>query len=222
MISIVVTILLAGVCSGALFATLKVLRSQASKEVGKERDVFKAEIAKFDDAIEVALSSLSGMSPLSDVRELEEKRKKIAADFDVERGKVTKLEGDLAALQKKVDKQEARHNELKKGKEDADRIADDIRANQEKLLAESKKLESELGQSKAQMSALVSSLPLDADQRAAIKEITDAVEKLGEQLKTLMEVNEVTSGRFLALQTQYSELEKEYRKLVDKELSGEG
>jgi len=204
-----------------MFVTLKSLRAQASKAVGKESDTVREQIRTLEGAIERSLSYVSPMAPLGEVKELEGQRGVILQQFEVEQGKVKNLEGDLQVLQKKVDKQEARHNELKKGKEDADRIADEIRTNQETLLLQTKRLESELDQSKAQLTAFSSNSALTADQKAGMAEIQATVEKLLVQLQALREVNEDTTGRFLALQTQYSDLEKEYRKLIDRELSGE-
>lgn len=57
----------------------------------------------------------------------------VLGDLQQEQAKLKKLEQDLADLQAKVDKQEAHHNELKKGKEDCDRVANEIRGTQDQV-----------------------------------------------------------------------------------------
>jgi chromosome segregation ATPase len=208
-------------CTVALYAVLRYLRAEASKAVGKEREVFDIESEKLNGIIDGAIAKLGEMRSLDELNALEEKKAAIHSEFEAEKEKVKKIESELASLQGKVDKQEARHNELKKGKEEADRVADEVRSNKERLIAEAARLEQELVQSNSQMTTLAGELNLDAGQEAAFAEIQATLSNIAAQLSDSHKIHDHTSSRFLSLQTQYSELEKEFRKLVDKELSGD-
>lgn len=60
-------ILILPICTGVFYATLKTLRSQATKAVGKERDQIRGEIEKYDHAIARAVEHLRGMASLDDL-----------------------------------------------------------------------------------------------------------------------------------------------------------
>ena len=101
-------------------------------------------------------------------------------------------------------------------------MADSVRARKEELKSEYVRLESELENSLSQLSALSSEVTLTSDQQIGIKKIHGALEKTREQLNLLNEIYTQAQSRFLNLEAQYGELEKEFTKLVEKELSGEG
>jgi chromosome segregation ATPase len=217
---LIVLILAGGLSTAAILFSVRVFSQQSSKSFGKDRDILKAESAKFDGIIERAAEYTRTMISLDEVKTIEAKKTQVLQVVAEERSRVKRVEQDLEQLQVKVDKQEAKHNELKKGKEDAERLADDIKANKERLLSEAKKLQDELQQSKSQMETILSEVDLNEEQISALKDITTSIEKMGAQMKELADIHTQSSGRFVNLQKQFSELEKEFRKLVDKELSG--
>lgn len=76
-------------------------------------------------------------------------------------------------------------------------------------------------ESRSRVSALTADAAFSDEQREVLERLGDSLKGMAKHLDSLIENHVQSTERFLNLQTQYSELEKEYRKLVDKELSGE-
>ncbi len=221
MVSIILSFIITGlVVTGLLFLALQFFSSSITKSVGKDREQISEEIRLLDVAIKTAVAELTEMLPLDDLKAVEAQILEKQKELEIENTKLKKLEGDLGVSQGKVDAQEGKHNDLKKGKEDAQQAAVEMKSLYESVLAETKQLESQLNIAKTELEAIEAQPGLTADQKSAIRGIDASLKKLQQQLKDMNEVYEQASQRFFNLHTQHSELEKEYRKLVDKELGG--
>ena len=221
-IPIFATFLVAGTATSVgLVVVNRKLKEKLVGSVSETQESLIEKSEKVESAIQRAVAAIEDMVPLEQLLELEKKKKRANVELKSERERLGRMENSLGDMQRSVDGQEARHNELKQGKEECQRIADDLRANNAERQAEYKRLESQLEVSIAQMDTLADEVDMTAEQRAAMAELNNSLENSSQQLKNLAETYEQASARFLNLQNQYDELEKEFRKLVDKELSGE-
>ena len=126
----------------------------------------------------------------------------------------------LQQAQSNVDTREAAHNKIKMGKEDCDRIADELRGNRESLLSQAQKLEKELEVSKTQMTVLAGETGLTAEQQRTVNDLNQHLSLAAMQFKETHDVFQQASQRFLNLQAQYAQLEKEFKNLVEQQMSG--
>jgi len=207
------------VATGVVFFVFRTLSKQASASVGKERDVIANEIQIYDDAIERAVIKLDTMVSLDEKVQLAAEQANLQKALDVEKGKVKKIQADLQSLQERVDQQEAKHSELKRGKEESDALAKSLRENKQRLVDEAGTL------SKACLEIVsgfsVVSSKISKEQLAELEEIEETTKTASVQLKEFSEFYSRAATRFVNLEKQYAELEREFRKLLDKALTGE-
>jgi chromosome segregation ATPase len=221
--STLITAIIAGVIFlGAAFVLQKYLAAkQRGAGISSNIGEVEEKISDTDAAIQNALAHVESMMPLAKLKEREEELEGLNQQLGVEREKLEKLDKQVEKLQKTIEEEESAHNELKKGREEASTLADDVRANKERLASEYQQLESELKQSLSNLEALNTEVDLTADQQIAVDKIQGALESARVQLSTLSEMHSQAATRFTNLEAQYVELEKEFTKLVEKELSGE-
>lgn len=219
MLSILTLVLSGSLATGISFLVFRNLSKQATTSVGKERDVIASEIQLFDESTENALSKLEQMVSLDEKIKLEQESAAIQKSVDIERGKVNKIQKDLQSLQERVDQQEAKHSELKRGKEESDVLAKSLRDNRQKFVDEAVSLAQACDSVIANFSAVSSKLSKES--LAEIQDLEETFRLSSIQLKEFSEFYSRAANRFINLEKQYSELEREFRKLLDKALIGE-
>ena len=221
MLTTFITLFIFGIiATAAVVFRLRGTNSKGQAELSSEMDKQADIIRKFDTAIIAGLTYVEPMTPLGEAIEREHSIAGLRGELATESAKLGTLDAQLSKLQKAVEDAEAAHNELKKGKEDAQTLADEIRGRKEQLAAEASRIASELIQSQAQLDLIAGEVTLTREQRSALNSVKAAVEGTNNQLMALNEIYSVAAARFTNLETQYSELEKEFTKLVEKELSG--
>lgn len=219
---ILITSILTGILfSGGVYLLNRILSSGQGDSVATEVVEREQEAAELEKNLEAALNYGESMSPLSDSLAKEEEIQTLLEQLAGEREKLSALDKQVEGLQQTVEQEEAAHNELKKGKEEAVELAHSVAARKDELHAEFARLEGELEQSLAQLSALAGEVSLTAEQQTALNKINTALERGRAQLNTLNEIYTQAETRFLNLEIQYSELEREFTKLVEKELSAD-
>ena len=218
---LVTTVIGAVLFAGGIFVLDRIFKAKKGASVGKDVAVFEEQVGSLTSAIEKSLSYVEEMQPLENAKDLESQIEGLERELAGEREKLAKLDKQVEALQSSVEAEEAQHGELKRGKDEATALANEIRSRQDEMGLEYNRLENELEQSLAQLSALSGEISLNPEQKSALKKITTAMEKSREQLTVLVDLHTQARNRFLSLETQYAELEREFTKLVEKELSGE-
>lgn len=218
MLNLVITIIVLLVATIVVLRYSKYLSEKASKIKDADTATIKSEIYHCDQATKKALSKLNSMMSLNDKIEVEQVISEQEVAIEAENSRLIKIQEKLSTLQAEVARQEEKIAQLKKGKEESFRLADDVRSKSEALEAERNRLEAELNNSKDQMIALKSELELTSAQASAIDEIYKAIDEASSRLMELSDSHQIASERFLNLQIQYEELEKEYSKLIAKEL----
>ena len=220
--------LIIGVSLG-LGALLFLALTVASKMIANKASVTgsSAEVKLIDSSIdalnkniEAALSYANNLVPLSNYTELVKKSEEFENNLATERSKLELLDAKLAEIQKKVTIEEQNHSSLKKGREDAIDLATSIREKKSQLEAEQKRLNEELTNSRNQLDVLSNEMNLTPEQEIGLNQIKAALKNSQEQLGSLSQTYKQSSTRFATLHGQYSDLEKEFTKLIEKDLGG--
>ena len=206
--------------TAAVFVASRKFRGSITKGISDQLVGVTGRTKALDEAIQRAFSRTEGMVPYGDLITLRNEHQTVLDKKVAEAQKLATLEGKLQQAQGNVDIREANHNKIKMGKEDCDRIADELRANRETLVSQAKKLENELEVSKTQMNVLTGEMGLTAEQQRAVNDLNQHLGLASMQFKETHEVFQQASQRFLNLQAQYQQLETEFKNLVEQQMSG--
>lgn len=216
------TIVLGIVFSGIVFALMKYFQKKKESTGSGENMVgIEGEIQSMSDTIERGLSYCRDMIPYSKLKSRKADIERFNQQLSEERGKLEKLDKQVESLQGTIEVEESSHNELKKGKEEAGELAEQLRMNKDQLEGEYTRLEAELSRSLTEVSALSSEIEMTSDQKIACDKVQAGLENARLQLSTLADIYTQASTRFTNLENQYQELEGEFTKLVEKELGGQ-
>lgn len=190
----------------------------SGKAQGKDQSLVRDQLEQFDTAIQLALVRIKKMAPLDEIRKLEARLVELSQQYKKEQETLLQLSESLSRTQADSREREAQHSQIKLGREEAQRLADEIASHTVQMEAEYKRLESEIAQSKQQMEALAQEVILDAEQKKAVDEIAESLDKVGKELQNLAHARGQAAERFENLRKQYADLEREYKKLVESEL----
>jgi len=219
---IISTIVLGILFSGIVFGLIKFF--QKKKEgtgSGGNMTAIEEEINSISEAVEQGLAYCGEMIPYNKLKSREGDLEHLNRQLGEERAKLEKLDKQVEGLQGTIEVEEASHNELKKGKEEAGELAEQLRMNKEKLESEFSRLEADLTRSLTEVSALSTEIEMTSDQKIACDKVQSGLENARLQLSTLADIYTQASTRFTNLENQYQELEGEFTKLVEKELGGQ-
>lgn len=222
-ITILITSVLCGaILYGSLFVSSKLItkRASTSNSSSELKDILST-IEGIDETLSSALSYSENLIPLSNYTDLIKKKESFEDDLSNERVKLELLETKLKEVQAKVTAEEQNHASLKKGREEAIDLANAIKERKAQLESEQKRLNDELTNSMTQLDVLSNELTLTPEQEAGLNKIKSGIKSSQDQLASLSQTYKQASGRFATLHTQYSDLEKEFTKLVEKDLAGE-
>lgn len=222
--TIILALVSAVVGLAVLYAALqfgvKLLSKKQSSGASDQITSIDKTINELNTSIEAALSKFSELVSGDELDTLEKTKIELNNNLKTIETKLKSLDQALANKQKDVEKAESTHNELKRSKEAAQVLADELKSAKSLLENEHKALESELTQSLTQLETLSSELKINPQAEAGINKIKNSLTNSRTQLNNLIQVYKQGSTRFVNLQAQYHDLEKEFTKLVEKELSG--
>jgi chromosome segregation ATPase len=207
----------------AVFIVLKKLLGQKSAGGGLQTSIrnLDSQISAANEGLEQGFAHIKEMVSLDVFQAKEKELAALNKQLNSERLKLEKLDRQVEKLQASVESEEASHNDRKRGKEEAASLADQVRENTQRLASEYSRLEQELNQSLSQLTALNTEVELTNEQKIALDSVYNGVRISRDQLSTLADVHTQAALRFTNLESQYQELEKEFTKLVEKELSGD-
>ncbi len=116
MIAVILTLIICGAAAtGGLVFLLRSFANKSEKGSSGDTDEQEKVIKKVDEQIEIGLSYLAEMLPLSEALEKEKVIAGVRGELAVESKKLADLDAQLSKLQRAVEDAEAAHNELKKG-----------------------------------------------------------------------------------------------------------
>lgn len=207
-----------GLFVAGFWLLLKFCRKNSQTDHSSNINELESEIGKINESIANALDYSTRLVPLESALERKREEKEIRAELEKELNTLKQLEIKLTSLQTEVEIAEASHHEIKRGKEASGELSKAIKDSKDKLEKENIKTMANLDLSLDQLSSLSKGLTLNKDQDTGMKIIFNGISNSKKQIQTLVQAYKQSSGRFINLQAQHQDLEKEFTKLVEKEL----
>ncbi len=216
--------LLASIFLGvAYFFSIKFLIARINQNTTSEAETQIPEVIKeittVDETIQKALEYANELVPFDQALERREKESILQEELKKQLTAISKLEGNLNELKFEVEETEREYNEIKKGKEEAEDVTKNIKSQKSNLESENETLQKNLTNILEALKTFSQTKKLDANQDAGFKIILSNINTANKQLETLVMSYKQSSARFLNLHEQFNDLEVEFSRLVEQELS---
>ena len=219
MVSFLLSIVLVAVFGAGIFFIAKFLTGRRLKAMDEEKEAMRAQIKRFDSAIEEARGYVKNLTPRDEIIALTAKTELILKEIETSEKRIAELNEKLSRSKSSIAGEEQKLNVLKAGTGERAQMAEELKNASEQLKSELARLESELANSKTRMKDLAGEIELSEAQTLKMEEISASIEQAGQQLSQLGQAYEIAADRYVNLQAQYGELEKEYGKLIQKEIA---
>jgi hypothetical protein len=219
----VIILITAVISSIGFFFVLKFLiqslKHKTNSEAITEVPIIHNQILIVDGAIEKAVQYASDLVPFNDAIERQEKEKIMKLELDKELSALAVLEIKLNELKLEVEENEKEYNDIKKGKESSQELNEAIKASKSGLTSQNIELQNKIENTLNNISTFTTKTKLNPNQEAGFKLINNNIKNANKQLGILIQSYNQSSTRFLNLYGQFNDLEMEFSKLVEKELS---
>jgi len=190
---------------------------------GEESNEYMAQVREesriLEQKIVEALASDTSRASKSQVAQLANNITRYRAALESQKAEREMLELKLAGAQTDVVNREAAHQELKTVKREDEVVLQEVVSNYHDISTESVSLERRLADSLKSIDKMTAEVALTADQRAVFEALSNALTTASTQLRDVIVAYQNVYERLAALQGQYSDLENEYIKLVELQLS---
>lgn len=203
---------------GLKFFVSKV-NSSTTSEATEKIPLINQKIKSIDTATVQALEYAEELIPFDEAIERQEKEAVMKAELNKQLSTLSNIESKLSDLKLEVEETEKEYNEIKKGKESAQEVSDNIKSKKDSLKSENLALQNSIKEVFDALKSFTSTTKLNPNQEAGFKLITENVQLANKQLESLVASYNQSSGRFQNLHDQFNDLEVEFSKLVEKELS---
>lgn len=215
---IAVTIIAAALSIGMIFGGMTFLKKQATASVGSSKAKVLGKIeeitAKLDEFLKFG-GNFASQGQLDSVSKLLDEGR---SDLSSQKASLKEIETKLDSAQKTVEEKESVQQELKSAREEDENRLKELLGRYEEVSSESIALEQRLAASLKNLDVILDEIDLTQDQKAVFEELQSAMTNSGSRLRDLLTEYETVNERLNVLQTQHSELEEEYTKLVEQQL----
>ncbi len=143
----------------------------------------------------------------------------VSRELSLEKEKLQGLEGELKVFQKKIDEKELIQQELKSSKEEDEKELEKLLAYYNGISEEARKTEKELADQILSLDKQRENSELTSSQSNFLENLNETLEESAENLRTLITEHEQMVNRLTEIKQQLEDLENEYLKLVNKQLS---
>lgn len=219
MSALLFTVLALFVCTllvgGFLYSGLRKVKAEYSTH----NEPLRSSLDELDSALTNSQAHLKEMVDLTDyvryqeeIAELESANANLVAESQA-------LEIEVQERRGEIERKERQQEVMRNRQQDSLNKADEIQARKDELETEFIRLKAEVDQSINQMKSLTGEVELKGEQKQSVEQISSALEAGTRQLEALKVDYDASCERFLTLQNQYAELEKEYSRLIAAELS---
>jgi chromosome segregation ATPase len=200
---------------GAAFAGKK-LAGGATKE---QIEALVAEAAELETRIGSAGASPDGRFSYAQLTRLIEQTEEFVQGLEAQKQLIKELEVRLEAAQKDVEAKEGAQQEMKSAREEDEKRLSEIMTAYETYSSQSVSLEHELAASLKNLDTMIVEVPMTADQKAVFQELSNALTSASARLRDLFVDYQAVQERLEGLKGQHADLEEEYTKLVEQQLS---
>lgn len=143
----------------------------------------------------------------------------VSRELSLEKEKLQGLEGELKVFQKKIDEKELIQQELKSSKEEDEKELEKLLADYNGISEEARKTEKKLADQILSLDKQRENSELTSSQSNFLENLNETLEESAENLRTLITEHEQMVNRLTEIKQQLEDLENEYLKLVNKQLS---
>lgn len=201
--------------AGSIFAGKK-LAGGATKE---QIQVLAAEAQQLQAQLSASGSSAEGRFSNGQLTRLREQAEEFVLALEGQKQLIKDLEARLEKAQKDIEVKESEQQEMKSAKEEDEKKLSEITAAYDTYSSQSVSLEHELAASLKNLDTMMVEVPMTADQKAVFQELSTALTTASARLRDLLVDYQSVYERLEGLKSQHSDLEEEYTKLVEQQLS---
>jgi chromosome segregation ATPase len=187
---------------------------------GKDQiDTLRAESAQLESALSGSLTGGESRFSKAQLSQLIQQTEEFVQALDSQKQVIKELESKLEQAQKDVELKEGEQQEMKSSKEEDEKRLAEITAGYETFSSQSVALEHKLAASLKNLDTLMAEVPMTADQKAVFQELSNTLTSSSSRLRDLFVDYQAVHERLEGLKSQHTDLEEEYTKLVEQQLS---
>lgn len=207
------------VLSVALVAlSMFLLTRKASKGAGTEKDRYKAQVGQVLKEIKSLLGYKDSYVSKGQFDYIVGVLEKLRTDLGNEQKSLKDIESKLDGAQKSVEEKETAQQEVKSSNAEKEAKLESLMNSFSKVSNESVLLEKRIAESLKYLDSIKGELNLTDKEKGVLDELNNALTNSGANLRDLMMEYDAVSERLQSLQSQYTDLEEEYTRLVEKQL----
>ncbi len=209
-----------GILSGA--AALSVaffIKRKANYGIGQERKELKITLAGIDQDLQSLTKESEKLISRKQLEGIRKRRLALSQEMDTARNLAVELEEKVRAAQRSIKERESAQSKLKAVKVGEENKIAEIITTYEALNGESIDLERKLAESMKQLDSLEGEAQLTEKQKEALAKLSEVLSSAGERMRELITEYDTINKRILELQQQYLDLEDEFKRLVEQQLS---
>ena len=219
----VITLLICGlVTTAVIWLMLKRVGNPSSQKGSRKKSIESTpeDAKKLDTTIARVINAIEGMTPLPEITAKENELANLKEKLEEKVRWMSQLDAKVAELQAEVNQANEKQLALKKANAERADFANNIRADRERLELELNQSKDQLKQCQEHLSSLSQEVNLDVEQTSSVDNISNSIVETDQRLAVLEQVYKTTLDRFLGMESQFAELEKEYQRLKDKVTEG--
>ncbi len=213
---IVVSAVLSIVVVAASLFTGKKLAGGASKE---QIDALMVEARELESLLSPSRASAEGRFSNAQLARLIEQTEEFVQGLEQQKQTIKQIETRLEKAQKEVEGKEGEQQEMKSAKEEDEKRLYEITTAFETHSSQSVALEHQLAASLKNLDTMMVEVPMTADQKAVFQALSDTLTNVSSRLRDLFVDYQAVHERLEGLKSQHTDLEEEYTKLVEQQLS---
>lgn len=199
---------------GAIFAAKKLSGGGSSEAM----QALQAESKQLEDEIRKTMSKGVAFASKAQIDSVENQNREFTENLEKQKALLKEIEQKLETAQKDVETKEGIQQEMKSAKEEDEAKLIEITAKFNNVKSDSISLEQELSSSLKSLDAMMTEVPMTADQRAVFQELSNAITSASSRLRDLITDYQSVNERLENLKLQHQDLEDEYTKLVEQQL----
>jgi chromosome segregation ATPase len=199
---------------GAIFAAKKLSGGGSSEAI----QALTAEATQLEEEIRAMMSRGVAFASKAQIDSVENQNREFSENLEKQKALLKEIEQKLETAQKDVETKEGIQQEMKSAKEEDEAKLIEITAKFNNVKSDSISLEQELSSSLKSLDAMMTEVPMTADQRAVFQELSNAITSASSRLRDLITDYQSVNERLENLKLQHQDLEDEYTKLVEQQL----
>lgn len=216
---ILLAITLGLLSSAAIVGFLFFIKMKANAGLGQEKKDLKLTLAGLDQDLLSLTKESEQLISKQQLESIRQRRQELVEQMTEAKSLLKELDAKLKTSQQAVKHSESEQAKLKAVKVgDENKIAEII-TTYESLNGLSIALEKKLAESMQQLDSLESEVQMTDKQRESLKKISSALSGAGERMRELITEYDTINKKLIELQQNYLDLEDEYKRLVEQQLS---